>query len=70
MRDLVLTVNGIRLKAKKLDEDFARYVEKQLEASGVQSNRDNPTEKLFLAYLKLAAKSYNYEREIEAIIEE
>jgi len=70
MKDLVLTVNGIRLKAKNLDEDFARYVEGQLEDSGVQANRDNPAEKLFLAYLRLAAKNYNYEKEIEEIIEE
>jgi hypothetical protein len=70
MRDLALTVNGIRFKAKNLDDDFAHYVEEQLESSGVHFNRDNPAEKLFLAYLRLAAQSYNYEKEIEEIIEE
>jgi hypothetical protein len=70
MRDLALTVNGIRFKAKNLDDDFAKYVEEQLEGSGVHFNRDNAAEKLFLAYLRLAAQSYNYEKEIEEIIEE
>jgi hypothetical protein len=69
MRDLTLTVNGLRFKAKNLDDEFAAYVEKLLEESGVHSNRDNPAEKLFLAYLRLAAQSYNYEKEIEEIIE-
>ena len=70
MKDLTLTVNGLRLKAKNLDDEFAAYVERLLEESGVHANRDNPAEKLFLAYLRLAAQSYNYEKEIEEIIEE
>jgi hypothetical protein len=70
MRDLALTVNGIRFKVKNLDDDFARYVEESLEESGVHFNRDNAAEKLFLAYLRLAAKNHNYEKEIEEIIED
>jgi len=70
MRDIALTVNGLRFKAKNLDDDFARYVTEQLEESGVHFNRDNPSEKLFLAYLRLAAKNYNYEKEIKEIISE
>ena len=70
MRDLALTVNGIRFKAKNLDDDFAKYVEEQLEDSGVHFNRDNSAEKLFLAYLRMAAKNHNYEKEIAEIISE
>ena len=70
MKDLALTVNGIRFKVKNLDDDFAHYVERMLEKSGVHFNRDNPADKLFNAFLHLAAKSYDYEKEIEQIIEE
>ena len=70
MKDLALTVNGIRFKVKNLDDDFAVYVEKTLEDSGVRFNRDNPADKLFNAFLQLAARSYDYEKEIEQIIEE
>ena len=70
MKDIALTVNGIRFKAKNLDDDFARFVEEQLAESGVHANRDNAAEKLFLAYLRLAAQNYNYEKEIAEIIEE
>ena len=70
MRDLALTVNGIRFKVKNLDNDFAAYLEKTLEDSGLHFNRDNPADKLFNAFLQLAARSYDYEKEIEQIIEE
>ena len=69
MRDLTLTINGIRFKAKNLDDEFAAHVEKLLEESDIHSNRDNAAEKLFLAFLRLAAQNYNYEKEIEGIIE-
>jgi len=70
MRDLALTINGIRFKAKNLDNEFAAYVEKLLEESDIHANRDNAAEKLFLAYLRLAAQNYNYEKEIVEIIED
>jgi len=70
MKDLAITVNGIRFKVKNLDDDFAFYVERMLEKSGVHFNRDNPADRLFNAFLHLAAKSYDYEKEIEQIIEE
>ena len=70
MKDLALTVNGIRFKVKNLDDDFANYVEKILEDAGLHSNRDNTADKLFHAFLQLAARSYDYEKEIEQIIEE
>ena len=68
MRDLTLTINGIRLKAKNLDDEFAAYVEKLLEESDIHGNRDNAAEKLFLAFLRLAAQNHSYEKEIEEII--
>jgi len=70
MKDLALTVNGIRFKVRNLDDGFADYVERMLEKSGVHFNRDNPPEKLFNACLQLAAQSYEYEKEIEEIIRE
>ncbi len=70
MRELTLTLNGTRLKVKNLDDDFATYVEELLEQSGVYTNRDNPAQALFLAYLRLAAQSHHYEKEIEAILDE
>ncbi|WP_457608372.1 hypothetical protein [Nitratifractor sp.] len=70
MKDLAITVNGIRFRVKNLDDDFASYVEKTLEESGIHFNRDNPAEKLFNAFLQLAARSYDYEKEIEEIISE
>lgn len=70
MRELALTVNGIRFKVKNLDDDFAAYVEKTLEESGLHFNRDNAADKLFHAFLHLAARSYDYEKEIEQIIRE
>ncbi|WP_456434123.1 hypothetical protein [Nitratifractor sp.] len=68
MRDLSITINGVRLTAKRLDDDFAAFVEEHLEAAGVGTNRDNSADRLFAAYLKLASESYNYEKEIEEII--
>jgi len=70
MKDIVITVNGIRYKAKKLDEKFADFVESEMKDAGLIFNGDNSAEKLFVAYLKLAGKSYNYEQEIEEIIRE
>ncbi|WP_456459007.1 hypothetical protein [Nitratifractor sp.] len=70
MKDLVLTVDGTRFRVKGLDNDFAAYVERNLEEAGIHFNRDNPADKLFNAYLHLAARSYDYEKEIEQIIEE
>ncbi len=56
MKDLAITINGVRYKVKDLDFHFAKFVEESLEEYGVMTNRDNKVEKLFDAYLNLAQK--------------
>ncbi len=68
--DLTISIKGLRIKAKKLDNDFYDFIKADLEKSGIDFNRDNPTEALFTAYLRLAAKIHNYDKEIEGIIKE
>ncbi|NPA50547.1 MAG: hypothetical protein GXO02_02840 [Epsilonproteobacteria bacterium] len=70
MGDLVVTFGGLRIKAKNLDDNFLEFVQSDLEASGVNFDRDNEIEKLLKAYLRLAAKSMNYEKEIEKILKD
>jgi len=68
--DLTVSVKGLRIKAKKLDNDFYEFIKEDLEKSGLYLNQDNSIESLFTAYLRLAAKTHNYDREIESIIKE
>jgi hypothetical protein len=68
--DLTVSVKGLRIKAKKLDNDFYEFITKDLEKSGINLDQDNSIESLFTAYLRLAAKAHNYDREIESIIQE
>jgi len=68
--DLIVSIKGTRIKAKKLDNNFYEFIKNDLEQSGVDVNRDNSIEALFTAYLRLAAKAYNYDQEIESIIKE
>jgi len=68
--DLTVSIKGLRIKAKKLDTDFYEFIENDLAKSGVDIKRDNSIEALFTAYLRLAAKAHNYDKEIESIIKE
>jgi hypothetical protein len=68
MREIAVTVGGTRYKAKKLDHAFADFVEEDLKAAGVYLDRDNDAERLFVAYLRLASRWHNYEKEIEEIL--
>ncbi len=68
--DLTVSVKGLRIKAKKLDNNFYEFITKDLEKSGINLDQDNSIESLFTAYLRLAAKAHNYDREIESIIQE
>jgi selenocysteine lyase/cysteine desulfurase len=70
MKEISISVNGTRYKAKKLDDEFADFVRDHLKEAGMMFDRDNDAEKLFLAYLRLAGRYYNYEKEIDEIIEE
>ncbi len=66
--DLTLSIKGLRIKAKKLDNDFYEFIKEDLAKSGVDVTQDNSIEALFTAYLRLAAKAHNYDKEIENII--
>jgi hypothetical protein len=66
--DLTLSIKGLRIKAKKLDNDFYEFIKEDLAQSNVDISQDNSIEALFTAYLRLAAKAHNYDREIEGII--
>ncbi len=68
MKDLAITINGIRYRAKNLEYNFAKFIENSLEESGVTTNKDNAAKELFLAYLNLAKKHYKCEKEIEDLI--
>jgi len=68
--DLTISIKGLRIKAKKLNSDFYDFIKQDLEKSGIDFIKDNSTEALFTAYLRLAAKAYNYDKEIEKIIAE
>jgi len=68
--DLTVSIKGLRIKAKKLDNDFYEFIKEDLENSGVNLEQDNSIESLFTAYLRLAAKVHDYDREIESIIKE
>ena len=66
--DLTLSIKGLRIKAKKLDNDFYEFIKADLANSGVDISQDNSIESLFTAYLRLAAKAHNYDKEVEEII--
>jgi len=65
LRRVELTVNNLRIKTKELDEDLAEYIENSLKDGGMSLRADNPAEKLFVAYLKLANRCHNLNSEIE-----
>ena len=70
MREITISINGVKYKAKKLDDEFANFIESNLKESGIDLEKDNTPEKLFMAYLRLASKYHKHEREIEEIIAE
>ena len=68
MRDITVTIDGGRYKAKNLDENFADFVEEDLKNANLYLDRDNTAEAMFIAYLRLASRWYNYEKEIDQIL--
>ena len=68
MKNVALTVAGNRYEVK-LEDDFADFVHKDLEAAGVNLNTDNKPDKLLKAYLRLVKKTIDYENEIELLID-
>ena len=58
----------MRFKTKELDDDFVDFIEESLKSSSIALDEDNSAEKLFIAYLKLSAKYYKSEKDIEEIL--
>jgi hypothetical protein len=67
MKDIALTVSGKRYEIN-LEDDFADFVNKNLQESGINLNTDNTPDKLLKAYLKLAKQTNSYEDEVELLI--
>ncbi len=70
MKEVAVTINGTRYKAKKLDDSFANFVLDNLHEAGISFERDNSPEQIFAAYLRLAGKVHNLEQELDDIIKE
>jgi len=68
MKSVGLTISGNRYEVK-LDDEFADFIIKDLEESGVNLRLDNKPDKLLKAYLRLAKQAASYESEIEMLIE-
>ena len=70
MRDIAVTIDGGRYKAKNLDDNFADFIEGDLKNSNMHLDQDNSAETMFIAYLRLASRWYNYEKEIDQILDD
>jgi len=68
MKNVGLTINGTRYEIK-LDDEFADFVNQDLEAAGINLATDNKADKLLKAYLRLAKQANSYEKEIELLVE-
>ena len=68
MRKVALTINSLRYKTKDLDDKFVDFVEESMVGGDIDLYGDNSAEKLFIAYLKLAGKLYENEKEIEKLL--
>jgi len=68
MKHVALTVSGNRYEIK-LEDDFADFVNEDLQSAGVNLHTDNKPDKLLKAYLRLAKQTTSYEDEIELLIE-
>ena len=68
MKKVALTVSGNRYEIK-LEDEFADFVNKDLQEAGVALDRDNNPASLLKAYLRLAKQNNSYEDEIELLIE-
>ena len=68
MKKVALTVSGNRYEIK-LDDEFADFVNSDLQDAGIILDRDNSPAALLKAYLRLAKQNNSYEDEIELLIE-
>jgi len=70
MQDIAITIKAERVVAKNLEESFVEFVKADLEGSDIHLNRDNSPKAIFRAYLRLASRWHNYEKEIDQILYE
>ncbi|RLA69756.1 MAG: hypothetical protein DRG30_09850 [Epsilonproteobacteria bacterium] len=68
MKRVALTVSGSRYEIK-LEDEFADFVNADLQDAGMELDRDNSPSALLRAYLRLAKQNNSYEDEIELLIE-
>jgi hypothetical protein len=68
MKKVALTISGNRYEIK-LEDDFADFVNKDLQEAGIALDRDNSPAALLKGYLRLAKQNNSYEDEIELLIE-
>jgi translation initiation factor 2 beta subunit (eIF-2beta)/eIF-5 len=68
MKNVAFTISGSRYEIK-LEDEFAEFVNKDLQDAGLNMSIDNKPDKLLKAYLKLAKQAASYEEEIELLIE-
>ncbi len=68
MKKVALTISGNRYEIK-LEDEFADFVNSDLQEAGIELNRDNSPSALLKAYLHLAKQNNSYEDEIELLIE-
>lgn len=68
MKNVALTVSGNRYEIK-LEDEFADFVNQDLQKAGINLHQDNQPDKLLKAYLRLAKQTSSYEDEIELLIE-
>lgn len=68
MKQVALTISGNRYKIE-LDDEFADFVNKDLQDAGINLFQDNKPDKLLKAYLRLAKQANSYKDELELLIE-
>ena len=67
MKQIAVTISGKRYEIT-LEDAFADFVIQELSESGVGLDRDNKSDMLLKAYLRLARRAYMHEDEVEELI--
>ena len=68
MKNVGLTICGKRYEIK-LEDEFADFVNQDLQEAGVNFNTDNKPDALLKAYLRLAKQANEHESHIETLLE-
>ena len=67
MKKVVFTIASRRLEVD-LDDDFAKYLSKDLQDNRVSLDKDNEISKLLQLYLKALHKEYHLEEQIKTLL--